>query len=343
MTHETTTALEAADYKLTPAQLLVVLPILVAARQPTMIWGPPGIGKSAVAGATALLLGYEYIDVRALLLDPVDLRGIPWRDENDRTRWAPPSFLPPTDSGDHYLINLEELPAAAPMVQAALYQLVLDRKCGEYALPEGAALIACGNREGDRAVVQRMPTALASRFVHIEVCVDAAEWSAWAAQQGLAAEVIFFLQYRPELLHQFDPQSQDAAFPCPRTWAFVSRLLQGAQTLAFDVQRSLIRGTVGTAAAVEFCAFLRIWQDLPHPRAVLSDPDHAEIPTNASALLALCGSLYRLVDDTSIDSLVTYAQRLRPEVGEFLINACIRRQPALQQTRAFIQWAAVTN
>ena len=93
-------------------------------------------------------------------MDPVDLRGIPWRDGADRTRWAPPAFLPPSDADGSWLINLEELPSALPMVQAALYQLVLDRKCGEYELPDGAALIACGNREGDRGVVHRMPTPL---------------------------------------------------------------------------------------------------------------------------------------------------------------------------------------
>ena len=343
MTRRNSAALEAADYSLTPAQLGTVLQPLVASRQPTMIWGPPGVGKSEVSQQVAATLGYNYLDVRALLLDPVDLRGIPWRDAQDRTRWAPPSFLPPTDSQEQYLINLEELPAATPMVQTALYQLVLDRKCGEYELPPGAAVIACGNRESDRAGTHRMATPLASRFVHIEVCVDAAEWAAWAARQGLAAEVIFFIQMRPELLHQFDPQGAEPAFPCPRTWEFVSRLLQGAQGLSFEVQRALYRGTVGTGAAIEFCAFLRVWQDLPHPRVVLSNPAAAIVPDNASALLALCGSLYRLVDDTTMDSLVTYARRLRPEVGEFLINACVRRDPTLQQTRAFITWAALGN
>ena len=155
--------------------------------------------------------GREYVDVRALLLDPVDLRGIPWRDGADRTRWAPPSFLPPSDDPGRWLINLEELPSALPMVQAALYQLVLDRKCGEYELPEGASLIACGNRESDRGVTHRMPTPLASRFVHLEIRVDAADWCAWTAVNGIAAEVIFFVQLRPELLHQFDPQSREAA------------------------------------------------------------------------------------------------------------------------------------
>ena len=153
-----------ADYSLRPSELASTLALLVEARQPVVVWGAPGCAKSQIAQQVAAQAGREYVDVRALLLDPVDLRGIPWRDGANRTRWAPPAFLPPSDADGSWLINLEELPSALPMVQAALYQLVLDRKCGEYELPEGAALIACGNREGDRGVVHRMPAPLASRF-----------------------------------------------------------------------------------------------------------------------------------------------------------------------------------
>ena len=133
-----------ADYSLRPSELASTLALLVEARQPVVVWGAPGCAKSQIAQQVAAQAGREYVDVRALLLDPVDLRGIPWRDGADRTRWAPPAFLPPSDADGSWLINLEELPSALPMVQAALYQLVLDRKCGEYELPEGAALIACG-------------------------------------------------------------------------------------------------------------------------------------------------------------------------------------------------------
>ena len=141
----TTTNTISADYTLRPSELASTLALLVEARQPAMVWGPPGSAKSMIAQQVAADGGREYVDVRALLLDPVDLRGIPWRDATDRTRWAPPVFLPPTDGTGLWLINLEELPSCVPMVQAALYQLALERKVGEYELPEGASLIACGS------------------------------------------------------------------------------------------------------------------------------------------------------------------------------------------------------
>ena len=329
-----------ADYTLRPSEIAATLALLVEARQPAILWGAPGCAKSQIAQQVAADASRAYVDVRALLLDPVDLRGIPWRDAEGRTRWAPPAFLPPSDDTGRWLINLEELPSAVPMVQAALYQLVLDRKVGEYELPEGASLIACGNRESDRGVVHRMPTPLASRFVHLEIRVDPNDWLAWAAGNGIAAEVMFFISMRPELLHQFDAQSREKAFCCPRTWEMVSNIAHRRKGLDPTVERALFRGTVGEAAAVEFSAFLKVWRELPHPRAVIDDPENAIVPDNASALIALCGSLYRMASDINLDAIVTYATRLRREVGEFLVGSCVRREPALQRSPAFIRWAA---
>ena len=289
-----------ADYTLRPSELAEVLALLVEARQPTMVWGPPGAAKSMIARQVAAAANRNYVDVRALLLDPVDLRGIPWRDSADRTRWAPPVFLPPSDDPGLWLINLEELPSTVPMVQAALYQLFLERKCGEYALPEGASLIACGNRDADRAVVHRMPTPLSNRLVHLEIRVDARDWCSWGAANGIAPEVLFFIELEPDLLHRFEAQSKEHAFPSPRSWEFASNILKNRNGLDPEVERALFRGTVGEAAAVQFTAFLKVWRELPHPRAVINDPENADIPQNASTLMALCGSLYRMASDVTL-------------------------------------------
>ena len=286
-----------ADYSLRPSELASTLALLVEARQPVIVWGAPGCAKSQIAQQVAAQAGREYVDVRALLLDPVDLRGIPWRDGADRTRWAPPAFLPPSDADGSWLINLEELPSALPMVQAALYQLVLDRKCGEYELPEGAALIACGNREGDRGVVHRMPTPLASRFVHLEIRVDATDWCAWGAANGIAPEVLFSMSNAPRAVVRLQPPiDRERRSCCPRTWEMVSNIVHRRGGLDPVAERALFRGTVGEAAAVEFSAFLQVWHELPHPRSVIDDPEDAVVPGNASALIALCGSLYRMAD-----------------------------------------------
>ena len=120
----------------------------------------------------------------------------------------------------------------------------------------------------------------------------------------------------------------------------ISNIVHRRNGLDPAVERALFRGTVGEAAAVEFAAFLKVWRELPHPRTVIDDPENAVVPENASALIALCGSLYRMADDINLGSIVTYAQRLRREVGEFLVGSCIRREPDLQHTDAFIRWAS---
>ena len=340
LTHHKNTA---ADYILTPSLLADVLKMLILIRQPMMLWGPPGVGKSDIVSKVAQELGYRYLDVRALLLDPVDLRGIPWRDEHNHTRWAPPSFLPPESSTEQYLINLEELPSAPPSVQSSLLQLLLGRGLGEYRLPPGAAIIGCGNRESDRANVYRMLTSMANRFVHIEVQPDQKDWMKWATQNDIHEDVMFFLQVRPELLHQFDPNSKELAFPSPRTWHFVSNIHKQQQPISPEQERAIYRGTIGEGAAIEFCAFLRVCREIPHPNHIITDPTNASVPDNMSTMQALCGSLYRMAEDTTFDAIETYAERLPPEVGQFLIGSCVQRNQSLQQTRAFVKWAALNR
>ena len=190
------------------SSILDALRVLVSARQPVFVWGGPGIGKSALIRQLAEALKVTLRDVRALLLDPVDLRGLPFLGSDGRSKWATPEFLPQDGAG---ILFLDELNAAPAMVQASCYQLVLDRKLGEYVLPEGWAIIAAGNRDSDRGVTTRMPTPLRNRFVHLEFEVDIQEWSEWAIQAGIRPEVIAFLRFRPELISAFDRDAH--AFP----------------------------------------------------------------------------------------------------------------------------------
>ncbi|HKI82063.1 MAG TPA: MoxR family ATPase, partial [Pseudodesulfovibrio sp.] len=227
-----------------PARIKTSLRSLIPLGQPVFLWGAPGVGKSQVVAQVAEELGRELIDIRAVLLDPVDLRGLPSVD-GQVARWNPPAFLPREGTG---VLFLDELNAAPPLVQAACYQLVLDRRVGEYELPEGWAVVAAGNRETDRAVTHRMPSALANRFVHLDFSVDVNDWLAWAEQAGLGREVLDFIRFRPNLLHAFDPRQNEKAFPSPRSWEFAARVL--AVKPDPEVELGLLKGTVGPGAAV---------------------------------------------------------------------------------------------
>ena len=204
-----------------PSAILSALESLTKVKQPVFLWGSPGVGKSNIVAEFAALSKICLRDVRVILLDPVDLRGLPFLGSDGRSKWATLIFRPMTA----WALFLDELNAAPAMVQASCYQLVLDRKLGEYILPTGWTIIAAGNRESDHGATTRMPTPLRSRFVHLDFDVDIQEWSAWAVQSNIRPEVIAFLRFRPVLLNAFDRDTN--AFPSPRSWELVSRIICG--------------------------------------------------------------------------------------------------------------------
>lgn len=305
---------------------------LFAAGQPAFIWGGPGIGKSAVVRQFAAELAIPLQDVRAILLDPVDLRGLPFLGNDGRSKWATPDFLPQDGSG---ILFLDELNAAPALVQASCYQLILDRKLGEYTLPKDWAIVAAGNRDSDRAVTTRMPTPLRNRFVHLDFEVDLQDWSEWAIQTGIRAEVIAFLRFRPEVLSVFDRDAN--AFPSPRSWEFVSRILDS--TPDRSVEHELFAGAVGTGAATEFSAFLRMFRELPNIDAILLNPRAEPVPENAAAQYAVASALARCASDANFDRICVYLDRMPTEFRVLCVRDASLRQPAIRNTHSYTKWA----
>jgi MoxR-like ATPase len=168
-------------------------------------------------------------------LDPVDLRGLP-RISADQAEWVPPKFLPTSGQG---ILFLDELTAAPQMTQAGCYQLVLDRKLGEYRLPEGWVVIAAGNPASERGVHFSMPRPLRNRFVHLDLEPDFEDWSKWAMRAGIRPEILAFLRFKPALLHDADATSDQNAWPTPRSWEMASQVLTGVakRQEALDLQR----------------------------------------------------------------------------------------------------------
>lgn len=337
-------------HRVTPKALARILRQLAQSRIPTMVWGGSGTGKSDISRQVAATLGWHYHDIGLPLLDATDLAGFPWPDkERGVMRWLPPALLPPADADDEHLVNLEEIANAVPLVQTAAYQLVLDRACGEYRLPEGAAIIACGNRLTDGGGTFQMPAPLRKRFVHLEITTDLDQWMDWAARDGVAPEVQFFLRLKQDLLLDERITHPHTGAPNPRAWWRISQLLQAAQNgsgLEPDDLVPLVCGTVGEGAGTEFYAFLSMWRQLPDPLEVLARPDTAKIPKEAGVLLALGGSLAATTAkadegaamEARMDALVRFAVRLRPEIGEFAIGQAVRMNTRLQHTSAFQRW-----
>ena len=308
------------------------LRVLVEAQQPTFIWGGPGIGKSAIVRQVATSLEVALQDVRALLLDPVDLRGLPFLGPDGRSKWATPDFLPTEGEG---ILFLDELNAAPAMVQASCYQLVLDRKLGEYTLPDGWAIVAAGNRDSDRAVTTRMPTPLRNRFVHLEFEVDVQEWCEWAIRASVRPEVIAFLRFRPALLSAFDRDAN--AFPSPRSWEFVSGIL--AEEPNRRLEQELYVGAVGLGAATEFGAFLKTFRELPSIEGILMNPAREPVPDQPDAQYAVATALANSASDTNFDRMCVYLQRMPTEFQVFCVRDASLRDPSIRSTKGYVTWA----
>jgi hypothetical protein len=307
---------------------------LLDERWAVFLWGPPGAGKSSVVRDVADANGLPLLDLRAALLDPTDIRGIPMV-EHGRAIWCPPSFLPRPEDPPGVLF-LDELSAAPPLVQASLYQLVLDRRVGEYVLPDGWRIVAAGNRATDRSIVYRMPAALANRFVHLDFEVDPEDWQAWAVGRGIHPLVRSFLRLRPELLLELS--NTDRGFPTPRSWEMASDALRRLDGPAGV--RDILAGIVGEGAAIEFLHFAASADSEKIVQALMDDPESAPLPTALSDLYALVAYVVAGAKDKQRRRVAgTLLGRLAPELGVLLARDMLRAHPAFAADagyRAFV-------
>ncbi|MHB8453861.1 MAG: AAA family ATPase [Acidiferrobacterales bacterium] len=294
---------------------------------PVMLWGPPGVGKSEMVAQIASRHAVPVVDIRLSQMEPTDLRGIPFR-AGEIVEWAIPAMLPDAvRHGPTGILFLDEITSAAPTVSAAAYQLILDRRLGAYRIPDGWAIFAAGNRQGDRGVTYSMPAPLANRFSHFEVEVHLDDWVSWAYANSIDERIIAFLRFRPELLFDFDPAHNPVAFPSPRSWGFAHRALHKFGDEA-DLLRGALQACVGPAAAIELQAFIDNLDNLPDIDAILSGevvPVPRETDLQYAVATALVGRALRAkgsADENRVyGHILDYAGRFpQREMGVMLVS-----------------------
>jgi hypothetical protein len=271
-------------------------------QRPLFLWGPPGIGKSELVEGITRDLGGLMIDLRLGQMEPTDIRGIPFYNKNiGKMDWAEPVELPDETTAAQYpvvVLFLDELNSAAPSVQSAAYQLILNRRIGKYKLPDNVVMVAAGNRESDKGVTYRMPTPLANRFIHQEMKVDFPSWQEWAVNNNIHKDVVGYLSFAKQDLYDFDAKSASRAFATPRSWTFVSQLLDEEEDN--DTITNLIAGTVGEGLAVKFMAHRKVASKMPNPTDILSgkvkDLNVKEVSAMYSLVISMCYELKGAVE-----------------------------------------------
>lgn len=337
-----------------PSQALQVINAAVSANTPIMLWGPPGIGKSAIVKQLAKSSQRDLRDVRISQLDSVDLRGVP-SVVDGITRFNPPEFLP-HDKHGRGLLFLDEINSGSTATMAAAYQLVLDRKLGNYKLPDGWSIVAAGNRAQDRSLVNQMPMALRNRFVHIELEVNNEDWNTWAVTSGINDSIRGFIRYRPTLLNELDTTGKDdttrnqimqrmkdaRAFATPRSWEFLSNLLNIG--IPASAEYDTYGSAVGEGAAAEFIAYMKYQVKMPNLDHILLSPEKAPVPEEPATLYATVTGLATKTTPDNFERVVKYLNRLPIEFAVMAIKDSVTRDNDIADTQAFGDWSlANTN
>ena len=324
-------------------RIIDAIPLIDAhldANDPIMLEGPTGVGKSDVIRQLAAKRGWYLIDkFRASTLDPVDLRGVP-SIVNGRTVFNPPDDFPDeTRDGPDGIMFLDEIDTGTMSVQAAMFQLTLDRCIGGAKLPSGCRIVAARNGSTFSRASQRLSQPLCSRFGHITIDPDMESWALWAADNGILPEIVAFLRWSESrsnpLLCKMPDGHDDGPFPTARGWERVSRISEKAPAMMFQTAAA----NVGMPAAVEFKGFLDVYRDLPKLEDIVADPTAARVPIEPTQQFAVSAMLARAATAQNLKAVVAYLKRLPVEFSVMAVTDAIRRDADLKQAPGFTDWA----
>ena len=296
---------------------------LIDSKIPSLLWGPPGIGKSSILKQVSQDKGMEFIDLRLSMMDANSIELLP-------------SSLPKEGKG---ILLFDQLNSAPSSVQGLVYQLIFDRQVGEYKLPDGWATVVSENLGMDSGVVDKMPAHLANRFVHLDMEVDINDWKVWAYSAGIDERVIAYIGYKNEDLFTFNPSFQGKSFATPRSWESVSGILRSG--MDEDLLLDVISGAIGKGRAISFLSFSKVVEELPDIEAILEKAE-AEYPTQPDILYMLASVLVsyllRYNNEQHLENVLKYTLELQPEFAVMIVQDLQRSGLVLENSPSFALW-----
>jgi hypothetical protein len=317
----------------------------------------PGIGKSQLAAQIAKKNNLKLIDIRLSQMDPADLNGFPFIIPHDnitklgpnpvRAGYVPMNIFPiegdplPLDENgvemNGWLILMDEFNSGALSVQAAAYKVILDKMVGMHKLHRNVAMITAGNLATDKAITNRLSTAMQSRLVTLVIRVCGKAFDTFAAKAGFDHRVRSYVKYKPEQLHNFDPNHNDLTYPCPRGWEFMSKLIINMPEIP-GYKIPLLTGTVGEGAGKEFFSYCQIFRSLCTFGDILADPENVQFGNEPSVHYALAGLVSHHMDTTNADSLMKFVARLGIDFQVIILRAAIAKTNAVKNTKGVQAW-----
>jgi len=312
-----------------------------------MVASSPGMGKSDIIRTIAEKFKLKVVDFRVSQCEPVDMQGYPGvisnGDNQLRMTFHIPEYFPiegdPIPEGyDGWLLFLDEFNSGNKQTEAAAYKLILDREVYKHKLHDRCLIAAAGNLTTDRAIVNTQSTATTSRLNHYRMRVDHKVWVDWANEHDIDHRIISLIKFKPELLHRFDPSTNELTFPCPRTWEFASKVISGAKAID-HINKIRLAGTIGEGAAVELATYSEIYKNLPTIEQILANPKSGwKVPTEPSELYAVTTMLAHNSTPDSIEKLVIAINRLPTDFQVITFKDIYKRTPALKGHPVITEW-----
>ncbi|MEA2037079.1 MAG: ATP-binding protein [Nanoarchaeota archaeon] len=323
-------------------QLIQALIADLKANITSMVVSSPGAGKSDCIRQIAKEYGLKVIDLRVSQCEPVDMQGFPGVTPEGRMTFHVPEYFPlegdPIPKGyNGWLLFLDEFNSGNKQTEAACYKLILDRAVYQHKLHPNCRIVAAGNLTTDKAIVNTMSTATASRLTHYKLYVDHNDWIDWAYKNNIDNRIISFIKFKPEILHKFNPKSTEVTFPSPRTWEFVSKIIEDIKDID-DLTQIRIAGTIGEGAAVEFTGYCKIFRNLPTIEEILHTPTLWRIPIEPSEVYAITTMLASNTTPQNISTIFKSIDRLPIEFQLITLKDIHKKNPALAEYPEIKVW-----